>query len=308
MINEIGYGSHEEWLEIRRGYIGGSEAGAVLGLDEYKSPLTLWAEKTGRVPPFAGNLTTTVGSYLEELVAKLWCDETGKKVRRKNRVLVNDAYPFACADVDRLVVGEKALLEIKTTNSLPVMKRVRGGDYPEKWYCQMVHYLAVTGLERAYLAVLVNCRELLTFTLERDEGEIAALMQAEEEFWAMVREDREPAPDGTSSSSETISTLFPGGETGTVDLMGHESSLRRYAQIKGEIKALDQELTEIENRIKVDIGNCEGGQTEGFKVLWKPQERRTLDAKRLAAEHPELDMAPYYKVTVSRPFKVTATN
>jgi predicted phage-related endonuclease len=47
------------------------------------------------------------------------------------------------------------------------MRKIRGGEFPDRWYCQMVHYMSVTGLERAYLAVLINCREIRIFTLER---------------------------------------------------------------------------------------------------------------------------------------------
>lgn len=308
MIREIPYASHGEWLQIRRGYIGGSEAGAVMGLDDYASPYSVWAEKTGRTPGFEGNVTTRVGSYLEELVARMWCEETGKKVRRKNRVLVNEDYPFACADVDRLVVGEKAGLEIKTTNSFPVMKNLRGGDFPARWYCQCVHYLAVTELERWYLAVLVNCRELQCFTLERDEEEIAALMQAEKAFWdGHVVADLPPAPDGHEATTETIGTIYRESSGGSVELFGRAGLLREYDGLRAERKAMDARLAEIENVIKTDMGGAERGEIDGFKVLWKSQVRRTFDAKKFTGDHPELApvLDKYYKETTTRPFKVT---
>ena len=84
-ITGIEYRSHEEWLELRKGFIGGSDAGAVMGMNPYSSPFAVWAEKTGKVEGFAGNLTTKVGAYLEDLVAQLFTEETGKKVRRKIR-------------------------------------------------------------------------------------------------------------------------------------------------------------------------------------------------------------------------------
>lgn len=309
MIKEIPYASHGEWLQIRRGYIGGSEAGAVLGLDDYASPYSVWAEKTGRTPGFEGNVTTRVGIYLEELVARMWCEDTGKKVRRKNRVLVNEDYPFACADVDRLVVGERAGLEIKTTNSFPVMKSLRGGDFPARWYCQCVHYLAVTGLERWYLAVLVNCRELQTFTLERDEEEIAALMQAERAFWdGHVKADVPPAPDGHEATTETISTIYRESGGGSVELFGRAGLLQEYEALRGQKKALDGRMAEIENVIKTDMKDAERGECDGWRVSWKSQTRRTFDAKKFTAAHRELEpvLAGYYKEITTRPFKVTA--
>ena len=70
MVNEIKYKDHDEWLSIRSRYIGGSDAGAVIGMNPYKSAYTLWAEKTGKIPGFEGNIITKVGAYLEDLVAQ----------------------------------------------------------------------------------------------------------------------------------------------------------------------------------------------------------------------------------------------
>ena len=105
-LKMIPYGSRDEWLQIRRGYIGGSDAGAIIGMNPYASAFSVWAEKTGKVPEFEGNISTRTGTLLEDLVAKLFMEETGKKVHRLNFTVVNDAYPFACANIDREIIGE----------------------------------------------------------------------------------------------------------------------------------------------------------------------------------------------------------
>lgn len=305
MIKEINYFSKEEWLSIRKGYIGGSDAGAVLGLNPYKSAYSLWAEKTGRIPEFEGNTITRVGSYLEELVADMFSEETCKKVRRKNRILVNDAYPWACADVDRLIVGEKALLEIKTTNSPVAMKKFRNGEYPEQWYCQMTHYLAVTGLEKAYLAVLIECRDFKIFELERDQEEIDALMNAEKAFWEGVKNNTPPTADGLPSTSETLTALYPQSNAETVDLFGYENDLDQYLSISAQIKALEAQKDEVANKVKAFLGEAGRGENERFRVSWTTSERKSLDSKRLVAEHPEINLNDYYKISASRTFRVT---
>lgn len=308
MITEIAYENKEEWLSIRKGYIGGSDAGAVVGLNPYKSAYSLWAEKTGKIPEFEGNTITRVGSYLEELVANMFTEETGKKVRRKNRVIVNDEYPFACADVDRLIVGEKAILECKTTNSSVAMKKFKNGEYPEQWYVQMTHYLAVTGLEKAYLAVLIECRDFKVFELERDEEEIAALMSAENAFWDYVKTDTPPYADGMESTSETLLTLYPQSNTETVNLFGYENELTQYMAIQAQIKALEGQKNEMANKVKAFLGEAGKGENERFKVSWTSSERKTFDENRLAQEHPEIDLNEYYKVSTSRTFRVTEKN
>lgn len=308
MIREISYNSKEEWLALRKKLgVGGSDAGAVIGMNPYKSAYTLWAEKTGRVPEFEGNLITEVGSYLEAFVAELFERETGKKVRRKNRMLVNDAYPFAFADVDRLVVGEKALLEIKTTNSIPIMKQLRNSsEFPEAYYAQVVHYLAVSGLEKAYLAVLINCREFKVFELERDEDEIAALMGAEEEFWChYVHDDTPPPADGAASTSETITAIYPESNDDTVSLIAYETDLKQYINFNALIKDLEKQRDEVANRIKAFMGESGRGESDGYKVSWTSSSRSSFDSKKFAADHKDLDLSEYYKTSSYRTFKVT---
>ena len=306
MIKEYEWRNHEEWLAIRRQYIGGSDAGAVIGMNPYKSSYTLWAEKTGKIPEFEGNITTKVGTYLEELVAQMFEEETGKKVRRKNRTMVNDIYPFACANVDRLVVGEKALLEIKTTNSIPLMKKLRGSDeFPDAYYAQVVHYLAVTGLEKAYLAVLINCREFKVYELNRDQAEIDALMKAEAEFWKLVENNTPPVADGSDSTSETLTTLYPESNDDRVDLFAYDNDLKEYMALTAQIKALTALKDDVGNKIKEYMKEAGKGESANYKVSYASSERRTFDSKKFASDHKDMILDPYYKVTTTRMFKVT---
>ena len=125
------------------------------------------------------------GRDLEDYVARRWMEETGKRVYRLPAMLYHPKYPFAHADVDRMVVGENAGLECKTTFSLD-LKQFNGEEFPVQYYAQCVHYLAVTGADRWYLAVLAYGRGFFTFTLERDQAEIDALMAAKADFWKLV--------------------------------------------------------------------------------------------------------------------------
>lgn len=306
MIKLLKYNDHDEWLAIRRQYIGGSDAGAVMGMNEYKSAYTLWAEKTGKVAEFEGNTTTRVGAYLEDLIAQMFTEETGKKVRKKNQIMVNDEYPWACANVDRMVIGESAVLEIKTTNSFPAMKKIKGGDYPSQWYCQMTHYLAVTGCKKAYLAVLVNCRELHIFELERDEDEIASLMKAEAEFWKLVETNTAPAPDGLQSTTDTIGEIYSQSNGSAVNLLKYDSLLAAYIQLSDKEKAAKKEKDAVANKIKAYMGNASSGESMNYKVSWANQERRTFDVKRFAADHRDINIDSYYNISSFRTFKVNS--
>lgn len=303
-ITKVKTASPEEWLELRSHYIGGSDAAAVVGLNAYASPYSLWAEKTGKVPGFAGNLATEVGSFLEEFVAQKFAQETGKKVRRVNQSFFNSDYPFAIANIDREIIGEDAGLEIKTTDSLN-LKKFSGGEYPANYYVQCVHYMAITGKKRWYLAVLIGNREFKWFTIERDEAEIAALMTEEADFWELVNTDTPPAVDGTQATTEAIKTIYSESDDSVCDLTAFSANLRQYMALKKQIKELETIAEEAANKIRAFMGESGGGECDGFKVSWKTQTRSTFDRKRFESENPDVDISGYFKQSVARPFKVT---
>jgi putative phage-type endonuclease len=173
--------SREEWLIRRRKTIGGSDAAGIVGLSRWTSPFSVWADKTGRATEKEDTEAMRQGRDLEDYVARRWMEETGKRVYRLPAMLYHPKYSFAHADVDRMVMGENAGLECKTTFSLD-LKQFNGVEFPVQYYAQCIHYLAVTGADRWYLAVLAYGRGFFTFTLERDQAEIDALMAAEADF------------------------------------------------------------------------------------------------------------------------------
>ncbi|MBR4929723.1 MAG: YqaJ viral recombinase family protein [Bacteroidaceae bacterium] len=303
-ITKVKTANHEEWKALRSNYIGGSDAAAVVGLNPFSSRYSLWAEKTGRIPGFEGNLATEVGTFLEEFVAQKFAAETGKKVRRDNQSFLNSDYPWAIANIDRDIVGEDAGLEIKTTSELN-LKKFKGGEYPANYYAQMVHYMAITGKKRWYLAVLIGNREFKWFTLERDEDEIAALMEAEKDFWRLVETDTPPEADGMEATSEAIKTIYPESNGSTVDLYIYRAELARYLSLTKQIKELEGFRDESANTVKAFLGDAERGECEGFKASWKTQTRRTFDGKAFMADHPEMDFSGYYKESSTRVFRVT---
>lgn len=303
MITKVKTANHDEWLALRKKYIGGSDAATVVGMNAFSSPYALWAEKTGRIPGFSGNLSTEVGAYLEDFVAKKFEQETGKKVRRVNKSFLNDQYPWAIGNIDREIVGEDAGLEIKTTSELN-LKKFKGGEYPENYYCQCVHYLAVTGKQRWYLAVLIGNREFRWFVIERDEEEIAALMQAEKDFWEYVKINTPPPADGAKATTETIVTLYPDSDDSDVDLYCYESDLQQYLELGARIKELEKQRDEHANRVKSFMAEAGKGGTDAYSVSWKTAQRNTFDYKRFAADHDGMDLSEYFKTSTYRTFKV----
>jgi len=294
----------DEWLEHRRRSIGGSDASGIIGLNNWTSPYSIWADKLGKLLPKEDNEAMRQGRDLEDYVAQRFMERTGKRVRRENNILINPDFPFAHANVDRMVIGEDAGLECKTTSSLN-MKSFKNGTFPDTYYVQCVHYLMVTGCSKWYLAVLVLGREFMVFEIERDEDEIAALAKSEEEFWKLVESQTPPPADGEASTSDTISTLYPESNDNTVSLMAYESDLQLYMQYGAIIKDMEKKRDEVANRIKAFMGESGKGESDNYKVSWTSAERKTFDTKKFAAAHKDLDLSEYYKTSSYRTFKVT---
>lgn len=303
----IGDMSHEQWLEERKKTIGGSEIGAILGMHPWQSAYSLWAEKTGRIPAFEGNLTTKLGSYLEEFVAKLFEETTGKKVQRTNFIYRNDKYEGLHASPDRLLVGEDAGLEIKTTSAYNSGK-FKGVEFPQQYYAQAVQYMAVTERRQWYIAVLIGNTDFRIYHLTRDpmekpdfcvtsllveDSEITALYEAALDFIECLEKDVPPAMDGSGATYEALREVYRNGGEPPVQLYGRDGMVERWLSLKEQIKMLEEEQDTITNTLCADMGNAEVATAAGHKVSWKHKAgARRFDHKKAVEDHPEL--ATYY--------------
>ena len=287
MIRKIKFDSREEWLGIRRSYIGGSDAAAVLGLSKWSSPLSVYADKLGLVPEREDNEAMRQGRDLEAYVAERWAEHTGLKVRRENHVLVNDDLPWMSANIDRRVVGLSEGLECKTT-SVYNKTDFEGGDVPPEYYVQCQHYMAVTGWDVWHLAILVLNRGFYVFRVERNEADIAALIQAEKAFW-YGHVVPGVAPEPTDADSELLGQLYGHDiDVPWVPLNGMEGTMDSLMVTKAKIKALEVEQKALENQIKAVLGEGGDGGSERFTVSWRERISKRLDSTRLRKELPDL--------------------
>jgi putative phage-type endonuclease len=279
----------DEWLELRKKGIGGSDSAAIVGLDRYRSPFDVYADKLGLRSEIPDNEAMRQGRDFEQYVAERFMEATGKKVRRRNAMLQHPEYPFMNANIDRWVVGENAGLECKTTSVLNRAKFSQG-EFPPNYYVQCMHYMAVTGADRWYLAVLVLNKAFHVFTIERDEAEINALIEAEKDFWENhVLKQIPPAPDGSESTSEIIKQLFPEArEREEVALFGYEDKIEQYLQLDSQVKKLEKQRDALKQELQLALSDAEIGRAQGYVVEWKNQVRQTLDTQKLKKEQTEI--------------------
>ena len=297
--------THKQWLDYRRTGIGGSDAATVAGLNPYCSLYTLYNDKLDLIPQKEDSEAMRQGRDFEDYVARRWMEATGKKVRRNCYMWRSAEHPFMLADIDREVIGENAGLECKTTSAYNKAD-LEDGEVPLTYYVQCQHYMAVMGFERMYLAVLVLGVGFYHFVIERDDGEIAALIEAEAAFWSMVETKTPPPVDGSNSTMATLSAIYP-----VETVAGRVQLTSKSAALIGDIEAMKAErdaLCESINRAKAtimqEIGDAEGAQCDGWCASWKAQSRTIIDGYALKRDYPEI-YKQYSKQTSSRVFRLT---
>ena len=248
------------------------------------------------------NYKMELGNKLKGFVASEFMLKTGKKVRNINGILRNDKYPFAIANIDRAVVGEKAFLECKVTNSFN--KKEWEKTIPIHYQIQMNHYMAVSGATHCYVAVLIGNEELVIHKLERDKEMIDEIMKLEEMFWNnCILGDKLPMPDGSNDYSKTLDILYKDSKEEELILFEAESILERYDEVVKLYKDFEKEKKAIEQYLKLQMQNYEIAYVGDRKITWKKQVRNTIDTTRLKKEHPEI-ANKFTKTTISRVLKI----
>ena len=298
----------EIWLQFRRKGIGGSDAAAIAGLSKWKSPVVVYLEKVGQAPD--DDLQSDAayfGTVLEDVVAQEFSRRTGLKVRRCNQMLQHPDYPFMLANVDRLIVGDKAGLECKTASEY-LKGEWEGEEIPAQYLLQCQHYMAVTGYNAWWIAVLIGGNKFVYKKVDRDEEIIQYLIQLESDFWNNhVVPQVPPMMDGSEASTTLLKTMYSVGEldSETELPMEADSLIEQLQHAKLDEKAATERVTELENRLKSMLGDHETGLTSNHIVTWKTVTSQRVDSKALAKHHPDIH-EKFLKPSTSRRFGVKA--
>lgn len=295
-----------EWLRLRKAGIGGSDAGAICGVNPYSSAMKVFHDKTSEEVEEQDNEAIRIGHDLEDYVAQRFMEATGLKVRKSNFMYRSKEHPFMIADVDRLVVGEDAGLECKTASAYNADKWA-DGNIPLHYVMQCYHYMAVTGKRTWYIAAVILGREFTYRRLEWDDELISRLIGIEENFWNNhVVSGTIPPPDGSEACDEVIEQYFhTAKKASAIKLVGFDEKLNRREEILGFIAELQAEQKQIEQEVKLFMGDNQYATSDRYRVSWGNIDSIRLDSQRIKTEKPEI-YADYGKASHYRRFEVKA--
>lgn len=297
--------SREAWLELRKGGIGSSEVGTILGLNPYETPYQLWRKKKGLDAPTPENFAMRAGHYLEDAVSLFYQDETGNEIIKSSAgdwLIINNERPFLRVSPDRTCWkrgmarkhDNKGIVECKTTQ-----KEIDGDSLPQHWFCQLQYQLGVAELNWGAIAWLTAGREFGYRDLTFDKDFYDWMIEEVTRFWVdCIQGNQEPL----AINVEDVILKSPRHIAGKM-LTANDDIIAELAELKEvreELAALDQRKKAIEESIKMTMGDAEAlvlPNTDDVLCTWKAGKDRTkFDDKRFAQEHPDM-YAQYTKTT-----------
>lgn len=304
----------KEWLMHRQSGIGSSEVGTILGLNPWDTPYQLWRRKMGMDAPKEENFAMKAGHYLEDAVSKFFEDATGTQIIKASEgdwLIVNREKEYLRVSPDRTfwLPGmaknnkNKGILECKTTQM-----NVDQENIPMHWYCQLQYQLGVAELQYGALAWLTAGRSFDFREYEFDQEFYDYMIGEVDRFWVdNIQGKQEPL----MYNVEDVLLRNPKHKAlkyieATEDMLEEILELK---EIKAEVQKLDARKKELEERVKMAIGDAEGlvapggGSKQQVLATWKAsKDSLKFDEKKFAAENPDLYAEYQYTKSGSRLF------
>jgi putative phage-type endonuclease len=221
-----------EWLEWRKGGIGGSDAPAIMGVSPWDSPLSLWQRRMGLVPQKVMSMAMQRGHELEPIARALLEKETGLVFAPMCGE--HKKFGFLKASFDGVSFCRTALAEIKAPNlkdhanaigvdpfdAASVVAEsdedddeervaieeehalVVSGLIPPKYWPQVQHQMMVSGIKKTFYCSYYPghpVRELAIVVVHLDKPYCEKLFKAEKLWWDCLMSGRMPVSSAAVS-------------------------------------------------------------------------------------------------------------
>ena len=312
--------SRSEWLKLRASGIGGSDAGAIMGLNKYATPLSVYFAKKDLAVQ-EGSKAAEWGNILEDPVRQKAREELGIQIETVPGMFTNKEHDFMNANFDGLVFveGEKEIAgsvvsglgghEIKTSRT---GEGFTTDEIPDSYYAQVQHYMAVTGLTFFVLTVFIFDQYTgRHYVIPRNDEFINRLIESERIFWNdFVLTNVMPAPTGNENELDLVKAL-PMAEEITLS-EDVETMLEEKAVIDGQIKELQEKSDILKEQVLLKMTEASGEENAPKTIatcgLWKislntqVSKRVDTNALKKAGIYDE-----YAKESVSRVLRITKT-
>lgn len=273
-----------EWLDIRKKCIGGSEIGAILGLNKYMTAWDVWDRKVnGTEQPETQAMKS--GRYLEEAIRKMCYDQLKVHEFPYHSHIRHMFYPIGVS-LDGLGVlnDELTVFEFKNTRSYLkgepldswVMQANWGAMVYERVYLTKINQICVYWLEQGFNP----CYKILDVNRELQE----IMFESACDFW------RDYVETGIEPPIQSAATMIDKqGEAVEVHKDVAKMIVRMH-EIKPQLDELEAEYEALKDDIKqLNLKNTTL-TIDGTPVLkiTETKGRASFDTKAFAAKYPNI--------------------
>ena len=274
----------------RTSYLGASDAPAALGLSKWKTPVQLWLEKTGQVPPGESSIPMRLGNFIEPLVLELFEEKMGKNVGCRQSEFSDPHDPWRKAHIDGLTFDNE-IVEAKTAGMIFLANNSGWGEegtdeIPDPYIVQIMHQFSLLPTAKiAWLPVLIR-GDFRVYRVERNDDLIHEIVHREQNFWRQVVELERPAP----VTVEDLHLLFPDSTEEVVQATEEIfTDVRQLMHTKKSIKILEAMETDLTMKVKSFMGEAGYLHHQGEKIAsWKTQNNNRLNMENFKSEQPEM--------------------
>lgn len=251
----------DAWLEKRKHYITGTDAGKLIGVSPWGGKFAVWLDKTGRAAPVVETPAMRAGKKFESAILQMYAEEMNCKLEHVDgyNLITCDKYPRLGASLD----GWNHDLQIPVDAKNIKWKNEKWGDawtdqFPEYYKAQLQVQMMVTGATFAHLAVMFSGQDFFIYSMEYDEDMAQKILDASDEFWPYVERDKMPEADGSDEATEYIKSEFSRGDAAAVKEPTEEilEALKGLQKAKLDEKDAQTRKAEFENRIKLFMGDA----------------------------------------------------
>lgn len=284
-----------KWLALRQQDLTASDIAAVCGMDDFRTPIRVWAEKSGLIESEPESNAMKRGRHFEAAaVSWLIEDRPAWEIRRSTVYLrapglrLGATPDVVAVDPERKGIGN---VQIKVVSRRIFNEKWRGGadeediDAPIRapigYQLQTIQECKLAGASWGCLAALVVSEfgaDLHVVPVDIHEGAWQRIQDEASYFWRCVDAGRMPDLDPARDAA-TIAALYP-RETrpDPLDLKADNALpalLRERDDLKARMDADKERVGEIETTLKARIGEHAAAITaDNRTVTWKLQERK----------------------------------
>lgn len=274
----------DSWLGMRKKDVTASDVAAVFGLHPWKTPLQLWADKTGAGIEVADNAAMRRGRWLEDAVIAAFRDHHPEceDVSKPGIYVRAPAYRLG-ATPDAIADGGRTVIQCKTV-AAQAFKGWEDGP-PVHYQMQALTEALLLNAECAVLAVLITSAygaDYREYNIPRHPAAEAKILDGVPAFWKQIEAGQTPKAD-YGPDAELLAKLHAPDDT----LPPLDLSTDNYAgALLEERDRLMRDKGEIEERldaIKGELLEKLGGHTlatlPGWKITNKVQTRKAYSVK-----------------------------